>query len=72
MQVFIRTLGKNRIEREEIDEVSGTRVGVVLVLEDGQEFTVRDGTSGLRISADGRLVVEPEASNVIQVSELRE
>ncbi len=70
MQVFIRTLGKNRIEREEIG-TSDTQVGVVLVSEDGQEFTIRDGTSGLRVYVtNGRLAIEPEASNVIQVKEV--
>jgi hypothetical protein len=71
MKVFVRTLGLSSVDRVEVKDVS--LLGILLITDDGQEFTIQDGRGGLRISAtDNRLIVEPEASNVIQVSELRE
>ncbi len=67
MQVYTKFLGETLPV-----EVSDERLtSIQFVLDDGQEFTVKDGGSGLRIYAtNGRLAIEPQASNVIQVKEV--
>jgi len=80
MKLFVRTVGKNGVEEMDVHPQNiDAHTFVEFVLDDGQAFvirggiSIRDGTSKLHISAKGgRLVIEPEASNVIQVSELRE
>ena len=69
MQVYVRTIGKNKIHRVKLEYPN--MMGVEFVLDDGQVFTVNDNGDKLRISTISRLIVEPEASNLIQVSELR-
>ena len=73
MQVFVNVMGKE-MRRHPVKSVHPDMLSSITIkLDDGQEFTVKDGGNGLRIYAtNGRLVIEPEASNVIQVSELRE
>ena len=71
MEVYVKTLGQSGLERTKIEDAN--LLGILLKMDDGQEFSIRKGARGLRISATyGKLVVEPEASNVIQVSESRE
>ena len=71
MRVFVNVMGKDRLRPVELKYP--TMNSITIKLANGQEFKIKDGGGGLRISAyNGRLAVEPEASNVIQVSELRE
>ncbi len=68
MQVYVRTMGKNKIHRVKLEYPN--MMGVEFVLDDGQVFTVNDNGDKLRISTISRLIVEPEVSNVIQVKEV--
>ena len=70
MQVIVNIMGVNG--PHPVGLAYPTMQSITIKLDDGQEFNIKDGGNGLRISIDGRLVVEPEASNVIQVSELKE
>ena len=71
MQVYVRIMGKNKLHRVKLEYPN--MMYVEFVLDDGQEFTVNDDGDKLRISTtNGRLIIEPEVSNVIQVRELKE
>ena len=69
MRVYIKTMGKNKLQLVELHYPN--LVSVEFVLDDGQMFIIKDDGSALRIAAaNGKLIIEPEASNVIQVKEV--
>ncbi|KKK66436.1 hypothetical protein LCGC14_2964110 [marine sediment metagenome] len=68
MQVFVNVLGKNDLYSVGLKHP--TMTSITIKLADGQEFRIKDGEGKLRISVNGRLAIEPQASNVIQVKEV--
>ena len=67
MQVYTNYFG----ETLPVKVPDGRLTSIHFVLADGQEFTVKDGGDKLQISTvNGRLSIEPGASNVIQVKEV--
>ncbi len=69
MQIFVNVMTANG--PHPIGLVYPTMTSITIKLADGQEFKIKYGSGGLRISAyNGRLAIEPEASNIIQVKEV--
>lgn len=73
MELFVRTVGKDGVEKMDTHSQNiDVHTFVELVLDDDQAFVIRGVISGLHISPKGGRLVIDVASNVIQVSELRE
>ena len=71
MRVVVRQLGEKSGTKDIEIDVSKL-MSMRFLFDDGQEISIKDGGDGLRIfSVNGRLKIEPEASNIVQISEIR-